>query len=378
MKIVVVVPSYPKGKNVAFQFVHERVKDYQKYMEVQVFCLDRNFKEPYVHERVSVTGGSSDYFKEYLETNKFDAYTFFFLSASSTRFIRRHLRNEKVYIFFMGSDCVSCTRKFTKINWKKNIFLTIKEICRRIIVFLFYMLRVLDIQIINKKVKNSTFVFVSNWSKENSEKDFHIKYNNYAIINNKIDDITFTYHEKTAEDRLKVLSIKSYSTHVYANDILQEVILEFSKYDEFKHFTFDLYGEGVLFDECTEKIKDFKNVNLYRGFLSHQEIADIQNKHGVLIYPKRGDSQGVSRCEAMISGLVPIASDIEAISEFSPPNTAYLVKSVQDFIDALIFIYKNPDDYLKKSKEGSIFIKEKCSYENTVKKEIELIMEKKL
>ena len=80
----------------------------------------------------------------------------------------------------------------------------------------------------------------------------------------------------------------------------------------------------------------------------------------------------------MASGLVPIASDIEAISEFSPKDTSYLVNSIDDFIKAFENIDKNPKDYLSKSINGANYIKDICSYQNTIQKEINMLEGKKI
>lgn len=368
MKLLVIVPSYPNIGSAAYQFVHDRVKEYKKEMEVDVFCLDKNFKSHYTFEGVEVYGGTSETFSEYLLSNNYDKYAYFFLSSSIARFIIRNMKKEKIFIFYMGSDCVTCRRRFVKSS--NGLKAKLKDLVKKRILLFFEYLKIINIKKINKKVNDCTFVFVSKWSKENSEKDFKIKYNKFEIIPNYVDSDVFKYKVKKAEERLNVLSIKSYSSMVYAGDILQDIIIEFSKHMEFKYFTFNLYGFGKLFKEQTKNLKKFKNVYLKECVLSHDEIVDIQNHNGVLLYPKRGDSQGVSRCEAMICGLVPIASDSEAISEYTPKNTGYLANSIQGFIDALLYIYNNPKDYLDKSKEGSKFIKEKCSYKNTIEKEI--------
>ena len=79
-----------------------------------------------------------------------------------------------------------------------------------------------------------------------------------------------------------------------------------------------------MFDETLQPLEKFSNVSINRGFLSHKEISSLHKQFGIFITPTRMDSQGVSRDEAMSSGLVPITTDITAIPEFVDSESGIL------------------------------------------------------
>lgn len=375
MKLLVIVPDYPNEKSIAYQFVHKRVLEYKKYFDVDVFCYNEEFSDYYVFEGIKVYGGDKKSLLSHIENNNYSKYAFHFLNGKNAKFILKYLKNKRVFVWFHGTDSVSYKRRLSRINVINKIPSNPRSLIKIFAFIIFNKLRINYIKLLNKNCKKLTFVFVSNWNKNASEEDLKIKFNRFEIISNYVDCKTFKYKKKTVNDRLNVLSINNYSNLTYAGDITEKVILEFSMHKEFKNFNFSVYGQGVLFDRYTNNLKQFKNVKIYKKILNHKEISGIHDKNGVFLYPKRGDSQGVTRCEAMASGLVSIASDVEAISEFSPEDTTYLVKSVDDFIKAFKDIYNNPDEYLNKSENSSKYISEKCSYENTIKKEIDLIKE---
>lgn len=369
MKVLIVVPNYPSKNSYAYQFVHDRVKEYINHFEAEVFCYNNKMNKEYSHEGVKVTCGDKNKLLSYINKNSFDKIIFHFLSISNARFIYKNLKNKNVIIWFHGSDCVSYKRRTSKLNKKDN---KVKYFYQLLLLIAYYQYRNFIIKKLNKK-DNISFVFVSNWLKTASEKDLKIKYKNCLVIPNYINEKEFTYQEKTASDRLKILVINNYSNDIYGGDLIRDIILKFSSNKYFKKFKFAIYGTGKFFKDYTNELKKFKNIQIHEKSLTHEEINKLHIENGIFLYPKRGDSQGVSRCEAMISGVVPLASDVEAISEFSPTKTSYLNKSIDEFIESLIDIYENPKDFLEKSIEGRKFISNLCSYANTIQKEIELI-----
>src|SRR5690606_33018004 len=89
-----------------------------------------------------------------------------------------------------------------------------------------------------------------------------------------------------------------------------------ARHGEFAEWTFTLGGDGRRWDEDFAGLEKFPNVTLQRGFVSQNEIKALHDTHGVFLVPSRADTQGVSRDEAMSSGLVPVTTALESISEF--------------------------------------------------------------
>jgi glycosyltransferase involved in cell wall biosynthesis len=84
----------------------------------------------------------------------------------------------------------------------------------------------------------------------------------------------------------------------------------------FNELEFRLIGDGALFEETVAPLRDYPNITVERRFLTQNEIAALHKEYGIFLCPSRWDSQGVSRDEAMSSGLVPVTSSIAAIPEF--------------------------------------------------------------
>ncbi|MGH2624787.1 MAG: glycosyltransferase, partial [Sphingobacterium sp.] len=181
--------------------------------------------------------------------------------------------------------------------------------------------------------------------------------------------------EKSAEQRKRLLSIRPYASRKYANDLTVKAIVELSKRDFFKELEIALIGDGELFDQITEPVKGFSNVKLERRFLSHKEIAAVHKDYGIFITPTRMDSQGVSRDEAMSSGLVPVTTDVTAIPEFVSNDCGMLVDG-EDYMgmaSAIESLYRSPERFLELSRNASERVRRQSGIQNTIVKEIEII-----
>ena len=92
----------------------------------------------------------------------------------------------------------------------------------------------------------------------------------------------------------------------------------------FGELEFRLIGDGRLFDEVLAPLRSFPNVIIERRFLSPDELCAMHREYGIFLCPSRWDSQGVSRDEAMASGLVPITNAVGAIPEFVDSDCGFL------------------------------------------------------
>lgn len=226
----------------------------------------------------------------------------------------------------------------------------------------------------SNKGKKTHFVFVSNWMKKVTEVDTFTKVKNYSIIPNPIDSNIFQYEKKTEEKRKKILLLRSFNSKKYANDISVKAILKLSKEPFFKDLEFLICGRGKLFNELTDQLKGFSNIELKNKYFNQKEIAQIHKRFGVFLCPTRMDAQGVSMCEAMSSGLVPITSRNTAIPEFvSHHESGILTKSYKHVAESIEFLYRRPDKFLSYSENASKMIIEKSGIDNVKEKEINLI-----
>lgn len=235
------------------------------------------------------------------------------------------------------------------------------------------------LNLLNNELKpNTQFVFVSKYFLKESEEDLGIKFpeNQCHIIHNFINSEQFNYVEKTVEQRFKVLSIRPFANLGYANDLTVKTILELSKYPEFKQFSFTICGDGELFDETVAPLTKFNNVNLIKGFLTHQQISALHKQHGVFLVPTRIDSQGVSRDEAMSSGLVPVTNGVSAVPEFVDNKSGIIVagEDWRAMADELLNLIKSPEKYILLSKSATQRVGTQSSFELTIKKELVLFV----
>ena len=88
------------------------------------------------------------------------------------------------------------------------------------------------------------------------------------------------------------------------------------------------------------------------------------------------DSQGVAWDDAMASGLVPITNNVAAIPEFVDSECGILVEpeNAKLLADAIEFLYKNPDEFMRISKNAAQRVRKQCDFCQTIGKEIDLIV----
>ncbi|WP_354680011.1 glycosyltransferase family 4 protein [Macrococcoides caseolyticum] len=370
MKIALFTTAYPSENNYYNNgFVHTRVIEYLKKnidLNIDIFVVNRNNKlENYVYEGVQVYSGNKKIIEGILNISEYHKIVVHFLDHKIIDILNRlNLQNETL-VWVHGHEALSWKRRQFNKN-EKNFYKYV--ISNKI-----------QLYKMKKFVENHSnikYIFVSSWMKEIMEEDVKVKVNDYVIIPNVINTDYYNYQKKNVEDRTKILTIRPFTSRKYATDIVTKAIEELSNdFEYFNELSFTIIGKGPLFEQDTSKIKDFKNVELINKFIHPKEIKEYHKKNGIFLIPTRQDSQGVSMCEAMSSGLVPIASNNTAIPEFLNEKAGYLTNDINEVKNAIIDLYYNKQKFLDKSKYSSNLIKEKCSSENTIDVEYELIME---
>ena len=231
-------------------------------------------------------------------------------------------------------------------------------------------------EVFDSSPDNMHFIFVSRWFAETVFEDVGIRLpdHRYSVIHNPIDDTVFPYQEKTAQHRLRVLSIRPYHSHVYANDLAVAAVLELSNEPWFNELDFTFIGDGPLFEETLAPLWDFENVLIRKGFLTHAEIASEHARHGVLLVPTRSDTQGVSRDEAMSSGLVPITSAVAAIPELVDEEVAFLAppEDPRARADAVRTLRAEPARYLRMSAAAARRVRRQSGADHVLDAELRL------
>lgn len=173
---------------------------------------------------------------------------------------------------------------------------------------------------------NLKLVFVSENAAERAQQSLGITLPDgaWGVIHNPIDTELFSYQPKKPDHRFKVLSIRPFNNWSYANDLSAAAIVKMSEHPLFNRFSFRIIGDGALFKEQLAPLSRFQNVTCEQRFLTQAEISEAHKENGVFLVPTRMDTQGVSRDEAMASGLVPVTNTVAAIPEFASPDCAGL------------------------------------------------------
>lgn len=350
-------------------FVHSRVAAYaERGTPVDVFRL-RNGEGISYHEfyNVDVITGSQEALHKLLAGGHYKSVLVHFLDEAMWQVLQQYIGQIKIFVWVHGAEIQPWHRRdYNFANEQEREAAKIKSDVR----MSFWR------GLLEKMPANLKLIFVSNYFAEEVMEDlgFRLPKDSYEIIHNPIDTDLFAYHRKPAEQRKKILSIRPYTSRTYANDLTVKAILALSEKPFFKDLEFRLIGDGKLFDEILEPLREFRNVCIERRFLTHAEIAALHRAYGVFLCPTRMDTQGVSRDEAMSSGLVPVTNAVAAVPEFVNPSCGHLAdaEDAEGLAHGIEFLYKNEEEFTAMSESCHKQILESRATEQIVESELTL------
>jgi glycosyltransferase involved in cell wall biosynthesis/spore maturation protein CgeB len=309
---LVIVRQYPSYDDLyRFGFVHTRVAGYAKQgLPVDVFRLRNEsgvlFQE---YRNVDVITGSSADLQRLLEDGHHRSLLVHFLDEPLWNVLRHHVHTKKIFVWVHGFEIQPWYRRDFNNDADQQRRAAQKESTARIAFWR---------GLLEEMPSNLSLIFVSRMFAEQVMEDIGLRIppQHYRVIHNPIDTTRFAYHPKPPEQRKKILSIASYASRKYANDLSVRAIQSLANKPWFGELEFRFVGDGLLFDEVLAPLRQFGNVVIDRRFLTPDELRDMYREYGVFLCPSRWDSQGVSRDEAMASGLVPVMNAVGAIPEF--------------------------------------------------------------
>ncbi len=364
--------GYPTPDNPRGAFVHRRVLQYiEQGLKAEVFgCIENQTFETYEYEGVKVFQGGMLELRQFIIARSYEKLLIHFVDKNIMYAIWRSgrinmpiiiwchgyevMRWNRIYYCYSDSELEKNKKNWDKRDQDKNKF--------------FKKIFLMD---------NIQFVFVSNWLKERVKKSVGILPIHCEVIPNFIDGGFYRSEPKRKEDRLKILCIKSHSTKTYANDITAKAILELSDREFFKELTFDLYGDGELFETNFSELKKkrFPNVFIHRGYIGQNKIRELFADHGILLSPTRCDTQGVTSCEGMSAGMVVISCNTAAVPEFISEDcgSLYEFDNYMQLADEIAYLYDHPEEFVKKGKNAAARMEKQCGLISTVQKELKLI-----
>jgi spore maturation protein CgeB len=291
-------------------FVHSRVKAYkERGVEVDVFRF-RAAETVGYHEfqDVDVVTGGQEALRKLLDGGRYKTVLVHFLSSEMWEVLERYPKLKRI-VWVHGAEIHPWHRREYNYQNEQERAKAMWESGGRMAFWR---------GILNPMAPNLKLVFVSRHFAEEVFEDlgFRLPDDSYTIIHNPIDTALFCYQPKPPDQRKLVLSIRPYASRQYANDLSVAAILHLAKKPYFSEMQFRLIGDGKLFEETVAPLREFANVIVEKRFLTQSEISSLHRMYGVFLCPTRWDSHGVSRDEAMSSGLVPVTNAIAAIPEF--------------------------------------------------------------
>lgn len=353
-------------------FVHRRMLAYKEEGHVfDIFRLHLYAQNGYREfEGINVLEGHAQELDSVLSNGRIQTVCVHFMDQGMWEVLKHHLNHVHLIIWLHGADVRPWTRRAFD-------FVTPEEIEQAKIASDQRMKLWREIFVESEK-KNIHFVFVSRKFQEEVMHDYEITLNSksYSIIHNCIDTDLYSFEPKKEQQRKKILSIKTYASRSYATDLTSKAILALANRPEFKDMDIHLYGDGIFFEKDTACLKKFSNVHLHRQFLTQKEIAQLHKTFGVFLATTRLDSQGVSRDEAMSSGMVVIANNISSVPEFVDESCGVLVppENPEAIAEAICHIYNDPSLFIRLSENAAKRVRSQTSRPYTIDKELQLIL----
>lgn len=376
-QVLLVANAYPSDAALYRNaFIHRRVRAYlEAGITVEVFYLHPPVTEPYsyIFDGVAVTVGNGAAYERRIAQQPYRVILVHFAGPEMLDPVVRYAPGTPVIVWVHGFEAEAWHRRwFSFTASSRDIRAAVAKndsYYRGQLTFMAWLLSTTDLDV--------RVVHVSHWFRRHVvEPDVGVATPRAYVIPNVVDGELFEYVEKSAQDRLRILSVRPYASRKYANDQTVAAILELSRRPYFDRLSFTVRGEGALFADTVRPLDGLANVSVEQGFLRQEQIAELHRSHGVFLAPTRFDSQGVSMCEAMASGLVPVSTRITAIPEFVQDRVSGMLAEPEnpvDLADQIEMLYYNSELYRALSERAACSVRAQCGPDATVGREIELI-----
>ena len=222
---------------------------------------------------------------------------------------------------------------------------------------------------------SSPMVFVSDYLRLLAERDTGLAIPQAIVIPNYIDVDFFRYRVKDASLARRVLLIRSFEAANYAADIAVDAILELLATPLGETMRFTVCGFGRHFRTLTAPLTAYDNVLVREGYLAREEIRALHERHGIFLAPSRHDTQGVTTCEAMASGLVAITHAIGGIPEYVDADCGVLARdhTPAEFARCIAQLVGDSGGFAHKSAAAAARIQARCGEHATIARELALV-----
>jgi FkbM family methyltransferase len=370
---LVVLKQYPDYDDLyRYGFVHSRLRAYAKeHLRCDVLRLATEepcgFRE---FEDIDVMTGDWDFLDLALRGGGYEHVLVHLMDKTMWEVIQRHIDRVRVTVWLHGAEIQAWQRRAFEFDGLEQAEITRrKRLSEQRLEFWR--------ELLAAPHPNLHFVFVSKQFASEVAEDLSIDLSEvpHSVIHNFVDPEVFPYRPKAEEDRFHILAIRPFSSRKYANDLLVKVVQDLARDPLFAQLSFTIVGDGEEFRDARDALGGFANVRLEQRFLTQREIAALHARHGIFLSPTRWDSQGVSRDEAMSSGLVPISHAVSAVPEFVDQSCGLLVPadSVHEMAAAVSALVADPARFLTLSASAARRAQSQSGLAATVLRELELI-----
>lgn len=368
---LVVANDYPDvGREYGNGFVHRRIKHYQDAgVSVDVvLAAPSSPTRIYEYDGVRVLSGHGPEIGELLARQDYHSASVHFLNELMWTHLEPFAADLDIHVFLHGYECD---------RWIRRVFnfASGTELERAID-------RTLRLQRFWHKVTRhahqpASYIFVSEWWRRAVTDDMGVVFpsDRTRIVHNFIDTDLFDFVPKPDEQRFRLLWVRSAASRKYGNDMAIDILKRLAKGPFWDRIDATIIGDGGYFSEFERELGHHSNVTVDRRFVSQEEVAALHKTHGILLVPSRLDSQGVSRDEAMSSGLVTVTNLVTAIPEFvdadcavvaGPEDSEALAKGIERVLgDAELF--------QRLSRAATERAKRQCGADATVLRELEIM-----
>ncbi|MDE5832794.1 MAG: glycosyltransferase [Desulfovibrio sp.] len=332
-------------------FVHSRVRLYKDrglncgVFQYNPYREEFNFDE---FEGIDILRSGAKALRILLESGKIKSVAVHFLTPQMWAVLKDFADRIKITIWLHGSDVQPWTRRVFNIFTPEDLERAKAEGEAR---------RQFWSEFFENIPEKTRLVFVSRYMAEEVMEDYgvDIPASKYSVIHNPIDTGIFRYSPKTAADRYRLLMISPFSSRKYGPHMIAPIVSKLAERPDFGRFRITIVGDGAFYEEATASLRQYTNVTLRQGYVPQAEIASLHRGHGVFICPTLWDSQGVSRGEAMASGLVPVTNRVAAIPEFVDESCAIIAPpdDTTAMAEGIGFLVDNPEAYLNMSEAAA-------------------------
>ena len=351
-------------------FVHSRVSAYrERDVHVDVFRLRKDDVTTYHEfENIDVITGSQTTLRKLLDTGRYRKVLVHFLDPAMWEVLKEYVHKIEVVVWVHGAEVQPWWRREYNYASEDQLQVAKLESDKRMSFWR---------ALLSPMPENLKLVFVSRYFADEVMEDVGVQLSSsqYEIIHNPINTDIFSYQQKPVEHRKKILSIRPYASPKYANDLSAKAIILLAKEPFFDQLEFRMIGDGPLFDEILGPLRVYPNVHIERRFLKQHEIAALHKEYGVFLCPTRMDAQGVSRDEAMASGLVPITNAVAAIPEFVDEDSGALVaaEDASGIAMAISMLYTDQTKFEYLSKNAALRVRHQTCSSIIVQQELSLL-----